>query len=64
MITARPPGSATVARNTFVSGIQQVVTVGVGLLLLPVMLHWLGPERYGLLLTVQILSVAGIWSQA
>ena len=36
---------AQVVRNTVLSGIQQVVGIGVGLILTPLLLFWLGVEQ-------------------
>lgn len=51
---------ALVVRNTVLSGVQQVFGIGVGLVLTPLLLFWLGVEQYGVLLIVQLLSVSGL----
>jgi O-antigen/teichoic acid export membrane protein len=54
------PDGARVLRHTVFGGLKQTVSLAVGVVLLPYMLARLGTERYGLLLTLQVLSMGGM----
>jgi membrane protein EpsK len=43
---------------------QQAISIGVGILLLPFLIGRLGAERYGLLLILQLISIAGVLAYA
>ena len=56
----RAAHASLLVRNTLLGAIQQAVGIGVGLVLTPLLLAYLGVEQYGVLLVVQILSVSGL----
>lgn len=58
-VPLRPTGRG-LARNTAFSFAQQAGAMGLALLLVPYMLWVLGPERYGLWLTLQLFNILGL----
>lgn len=62
--SASPPLASRVAGNAVISGAQQLVSIAVGMLLLPYMLARMGDERYGVLLVVQLFSMSGLVAYA
>lgn len=53
-----------IMRNTLISAAHQLISIVVGILLLPFMIGTMGTERYGFLLIVQVFSLSGVLAYA